>query len=73
MQQMDRIDAGIPFGNFPMSDVMVDYIASVTDTEEFSAGIYRPCLGMRHCKKGLCVINDNLSVELMYQMFNDQF
>ena len=42
MQQMDRIDAGIPFGNFPMSDVMVDYIASVTDTEEFSAGIDLP-------------------------------
>ena len=69
MQQMDRIDAGIPFGNFPMSDVMGDYIASVTDTEEFSAGIDLPCLGMRFCKKGLCVINDNLPVELLHQMF----
>ena len=56
-----------------MSDVMVDYIASVTDTEEFSAGIDLPCLGMRFCKKGLCVINDNLPVELLHQMFNDQF
>ena len=73
MQQMERIDAGTPFGNFPMSDVMVDHIASVTDTEEFSAGIDLPGLKMRFCKKGLCVINDNLSVELLHQMFNDQF
>ena len=73
MQQMDRIDAGTPLCNFPMSDAMVDYIASITDTEEFSAGIDLPGLGMRLCKKGLCVINDDLSVELLHQMFNDQF
>ena len=73
MQQMDRIGTGTPFGNFSMSDIMVNHIASVTDTEKLPAGIDLPGMWMGFCEKGLGIIDDNLSLKLLNQMFNDQF
>ena len=70
MQQMDRINAGTPFDNFPMSDVMVDHIASVTDTEEFSAGIDLADVVLRGRKERLGIINENPGIILLYHILN---